>query len=183
MSVDESKQIALSYETDYEIDDEVFYEPFKVLRNVNASWPSWWNGRNGQRKVETLIKAFKTRRNVKQACINARISYDQYVYFCKIHPSFASLKARIESALTGEVKDGYTLDLMKPENAQLRERYLLRQEPNVYDPFAGSRVPDGAAVKLTAEAFLDADGNMIVSEQAAELIDQIENGDSQSKTE
>jgi hypothetical protein len=87
-----------------------------------------------------------------------------------------SLKDRIESALTGVVKDGYTLDLMKPENAQLRERYLLRQEPNVYDPFAGNLAPAGAAVKLTAEAFLDADGNMIVSKQAAELIDEIENG-------
>jgi hypothetical protein len=178
---EQSRQLALAYEKDYEIIDDALYEPLVILKNVNAYHDGWWNGNSGRKKVEQLIKAFKNRSNIKQACMLARISVAQYKYFCQVHTTFHAIKSILQDALTTAVKQAFTSDLLKPENAQIRERYMLRQEPEVYDPKRGQlNAPQGAAARITAEAFVDDQGNLLVSKQMSEFLDEDEDGNSQT---
>jgi hypothetical protein len=128
-----TEEIILSYQSDYTIDDEAFYEPFVLLKAIYGSRPAWWNGERGKKKVEKLFEAFKMDTTIKEACVYSGISIDQYKYFCEIHSSFSTIKERLHDSFVIKVKELYIADLLNPDSkyAPMRERYLLRQEPIV----------------------------------------------------
>lgn len=69
--------------TAYTIKDK-FFGVLKVQKSANA----WWMDRV---KLNSLITSFKYGVNIKEACILAGISEDQYKYFKGLHPEFSSI--------------------------------------------------------------------------------------------
>jgi len=70
-------------------------------------------------------------------------------------------------------------DLANPTGFRSRQWYLERKQPHIYGRDIGAYTPPPpeAAQKITAEAFLDEDGNMIISKETRETIHK-EYGDS-----
>lgn len=172
---DKTTALALAYEKDYEIDDEAFVEPFVVLKLVARESFAWWNGNKGRRKVERLIEGFKTDLKTEECMVFAGISRTQYYYFCEIHPLFYNLKQRLKTVMAISAKRGLVKDVTNPEGFRTRQWYLEKRQPEIYgrDISAYQNLPPaGATAKISAEAFLDKDGNMLVSKQTAELLNK-----------
>jgi len=164
-------EIEPAYEPDYEITDIVFSEPFVLLKPLSEGRPHWWSDRG---KVLQLIDAFKMDLTISEACVKAGISVDQYKYFCKIHPYFSTVKARCKSFAPILAKEGLISDLKSPDGARSRQWYLERRQPHLYGRDIGAYTPPPpeAATKVTAEAFLDNEGKLLVSRQTAEVLKQ-----------
>lgn len=176
---EESKEIVMAYEPDYEIDDKVFFEPFQVLKLVSRESFAWWNGIEGRGKVERLISAFKNDLNIFEACISAGISRDQYMYFCKIHPRFLTVKQRCKGVLSILAKQGLAGDIVHKEGFRTRQWYLEKRQSSIYGRDIGVNTPPPAeaATKVTGEAFLDKDGKLIISKQTAEALQHTDGED------
>lgn len=166
---EKTTEIAIAYEPDYTIEDKAFFEPFVVMRAIGQGLPAWWADRL---KVQNLINAFKMDLTVHEACIMAGISKNQYVYFCKIHPAFLSIKGRLKGVLGISAKQGLVADIINPEGFRSRQWYLERKQPHIYGRDIGAYTPPPAeaASKVTAEAFLDKDGNMILGRKTQEIL-------------
>lgn len=67
----------------YLLKDKTFGE-LKVLSSANA----WYTDKG---KLERLIMAFKYDATIKEACLLAGISIDQYKYFLELHPEFSPI--------------------------------------------------------------------------------------------
>lgn len=175
--------MAIAYEKDYEIEDEVLSEPFVILKPVGREGYAWWNGKKGKGKVERLIDALKTDLKVSEACVFAGISVDQYRYFCEVHKSVSLVKARCKAYVAILAKRGLAVDMKNPKESRARQWYLERKQPEIYGRNIGANitVPPNAAAKLTGEAFLDDEGKIIISRQTAEYLEQAD-GDDQDGT-
>lgn len=170
---EESTDITISYEPDYAIEDKVLFEPFTVLKTSTYSkGNAWWNGDDGKGKVERLIAGFKNDLTIYEACISAGISRDQYMYFCKIHPTFSAVKARCKSVLSVLAKQGIAGDITHKQGFRTRQWYLEKRQPQVYGRDIGVNTPPPAeaATKITGEAFLDKDGKVLISKQTQEAL-------------
>lgn len=178
--MDTDKELSIAYEPDYEIVDKMFAEPFVIMKSVSIGRPHWWGDKL---KVEKLIDGLKKDFPVEDACIQAGISKNQYTYFCHVHPTFLTLKARLTRYVPMQAMQGIVNDVMDPEGARARMWYLERREPHRYGRDIGAYTPPPAdAVKrITAEAFLDKDGNLLVSKQMAEVLDMEDNGDNKNQ--
>lgn len=168
--IEEPKQeLALpEYVPDYEIMDVVFAEPFVVMKPVQIGRPPWWSDRQ---KTEALIAAFKMDYTIDEACIQAGITKRQYEYFCQVHPTFVALKARCKRFVGMASKRTIVAAVADPKSAQW---YLERRQPEIYGRDIGAYAPPPAAAasKITGEAYLDAEGNVLVSRQTAEVLKQ-----------
>lgn len=172
----------VAYEKDYEIHDIVFFEPFVVYKPASEMGaPRWWAERG---KVQALINAFKMDMTNQEACIQAGISIDQYKYFCKVHPHFLTVKARCKSFAPIVAKQGLMTDLANPAGFRTRQWYLERKQPHIYGRDIGAYTPPpaAAAAKVTAEAFLNEHGEVVMSRQTAEILNK-EYGDSDETPE
>lgn len=111
-------------EVAYVITDKYFEEGFEVVKSLNA----WWMDRG---KVTNLIAGFKNGYNIKQSCIYAGISIDQYKYFLEIHPGFSTVKEiceelskmLIEAGLTQQVQKANPAVLMWAAERRIPEKY------------------------------------------------------------
>lgn len=181
---EEKKELAApEYITAYTIDDELFAEPFIILKPVATGRPSWWENRI---KVENLIAAFKMDLTIEEACVKARISVAQYKYFCEIHPHFSAVKSRLKSFVPIVAKTGLLSDLNDPDGSRARQWYLERRQPHLYGRDIGAFTPPPAAAaqKITAEAYLDGEGKVLVSRQTAEILTkEYGNEDGENKPE
>ena len=169
-TIDEKpKEIDFAYEPDYTIEDIVFFEPFVVMKPLGNGRPNWWSNRV---KVESLIAAFKMDLTIPEACVQAGISLTQYQYFCKIHSTFVDIKRRCKSFAPIVAKQGLFADLKHPSGFRSRQWYLERKQPHIYGRDIGAYTPPppDAAQKITAEAFLDEDGNVLVTRKMQEKI-------------
>lgn len=168
---DKTQEIDLAYEPDYTIEDIVFFEPFVVMKPIGDGRPNWWSNRG---KVENLIAAFKQDFTIAESCVQAGISIDQYKYFCRIHPKFSTVKVRCKSFAPIVAKQGLMKDLAHPTGFRSRQWYLERKQPHIYGRDIGAYTPPPAeaAQKVTAEAFLDGEGKVIVSKQTKEILKQ-----------
>lgn len=169
--------IVLSYAEDYRILDEALPEAFIVYRAVNIGRPAWWNGEVGRQKVLRLIDGFKADLLNEEAFIFAGITTNQYRSFCTVHATFPLVKARCKRVMEISAKIGLAIDMKNPKESKARQWFLERKQPDTYGRNIGSgetAPPVGAAVRITAEAFVDQDGKMIISKQLAE--DLIEDG-------
>ncbi len=172
-TIEQPTEIEIAYEPDYSITDKVFFEPFVVMKTATYSKGSaWWNGQEGRGKVERLIGGFKNDLTVNEACISAGISREQYKYFCKIHPTFVSVKARCTGVLSILAKQGIAGDITHKQGFRTRQWYLEKRQPQVYGRDIGVNTPPPAeaATKVTGEAFLDKDGKVLISKQTQEAI-------------
>lgn len=163
-------EIAIAYEPDYEIDDPMFAEPFVVLKPItHTGRPPWWGNKN---KVLAIINAYKSDFTNSEACVEAGITFQQLTYFCKIHPHFLAVKTRLKKAVVIIAKRGIVHDVALLAGFKSRQWYLERKQPHIYgrDIGAYSPPPADATAKITAEAFLNKDGKIIASRQAAELL-------------
>lgn len=170
---EQTTALAIAYEPDYEIDDDAFAEPFVVLKPANREGFAWFNGNKGRRKVERLITAFKADMKTEECLVFTGITRGQYYYFCELHPAFLDIKQRLKTVLAISAKQGLVNDVRNPEGFRTRQWYLEKRQPEIYgrDISAYQGLPPpGATAKLSAEAFLDKDGRMIVSKQTAELL-------------
>lgn len=182
---EEKLEIEIAYEPDYTVDDKVFFEPFVVLKTATYSkGNAWWNGEGGRGKVERLIAGFKNDLTIYEACISAGISRDQYMYFCKIHPTFSAVKARCKSVLAVLAKQGIAGDITHAQGFRTRQWYLEKRQPQVYGRDIGVNTPPPAeaATKITGEAFLDKEGKVLISKQTQEAIDQEYGDDTETPT-
>jgi hypothetical protein len=180
---DKTDALEEAYEPDYEMTDIVFFEPFVVMKPIGIEGYAWWNGPSGRSKVQNLINAFKMDMTVMEGCIQAGISLTQYKYFCRIHPTFVSIKARCKQFSPIVAKQGLMNDIASKDGFRSRQWFLERKQPHIYGRDIGAYTPPptNAVVKVTAEAFLDKDGEMVVSKQMAELLDEY--GDSENTAE
>ena len=179
--IEESKnELALGYEKAYELDDITFFEPLIILKPINDGRPNWWHD---SAKVHTLIEAFKSDFTVSEACVKAKISQDQYKYFCRVHPQFLTVKARCKEYAVIIAKQGLMADLADPEQSRTRQWFLEKRQPQTYGRDIGAYTPPPAqaATRITGEAFLDKDGKVIVSTQTAEMLKK-EYGDNPDDT-
>lgn len=167
-----STEIELAYETDYFIEDQAFFEPFEVKRPIGIDGYAWWNGDQGKIKVTKLFDAFKTDYTIHEACISTGISLTQYQYFCKVHRNFIEIKRRCKAVLAIAAKRGLVGDITHKEGFRSRQWYLERKQPHLYGRDIGAYTPPPpeAASKVTAEAYLDEDGKMIISKQTLEVL-------------
>jgi hypothetical protein len=166
---EKTAELDYAYEPDYTVEDIVLSEPFVVMKPIGDGRPNWWGSRV---KVESLIAGFKFDLTVAEACIQAGITVDQYKYFCKIHPKFLTVKARCKSYSPIVAKQGLFGDLKHPSGFRSRQWYLERKQPHIYGRDIGAYTPPppDAAQKITAEAFLDEDGNVLVTRKMQEKI-------------
>lgn len=169
---EELREIDIAYEPDYEITDKVFFEPFVVMKPITRAGFAWWNGVEGRGKVERLIAAFKNDLTVNEACISAGISREQYIYFCRVHPLFSTVKVRCKSVVAILAKQGIVGDVTHAEGYRSRQWYLEKRQPHLYGRDIGVNTPPPAeaTTKITGEAFLDKEGKVIVSTQTAEAL-------------
>lgn len=63
---------------------DVTFGELKVQNSANA----WWTDKG---KLERLVTAFKYDGTIKEACLLAGISIDQYRYFIELHPEFSPI--------------------------------------------------------------------------------------------
>lgn len=162
-----------AYETDYTIEDPAFFEPFVVVKPIGRAGFAWWNGIPGEGKVQKLIEAFKIDLTIQEACIWSGISMDQYKYFCKMHPSFSTVKHRCKGVLSIAAKRGLVVDISDPKGFRSRQWYLERKQPKLYGrPHEIPTMPEGTAQlgTIVQRAFTDKDGKVLVTETTASVI-------------
>lgn len=166
-------ELELAYEEDYRIEDQAFFEPFVVKKASNPGRIAWWNGEAiGGGKVRLLLAAFKMDLTVQEACIYAAISFQQYKYFCQIHPEFTGLKSRLKGVLAIAAKQGLVGDIAHKEGYRSRQWYLERKQPKLYGrPHEIPELPDGATslTALVQRAFTDEDGKTITQTTASRI--------------
>ena len=170
--IPDDKALKVLYEVDYEINDVAFFEPFQVFKPVGREGFAWWNGAEGRGKVEKLFNAFKIDLTVGESCISAGISYEQYRYFGEVHPLLSQVKQRLKGVLPIAAKQGLVKDIQSDEGYRSRQWYLERRQPEIYGRDTGAIAipPGGSVARRIEEAFMDEDGNVIMSRQAAELL-------------
>lgn len=161
-----SADLELAYEEDYRIDDAAFHEPFIVRKAINAGLPGWWNGEaTGGGKVRMLIAAFKMDFTNQEACIYAGISFEQYKYFCQIHPEFSGRKARLKGVLSIAAKQGLVRDIAHDKGFKSRQWYLERKQPKLYGrPHEIPQLPEGTntLTSVVQKAFTGEDGKPLI---------------------
>lgn len=179
----ETKELVEMYETDYIIDDTMFTEPFEVKKPRGIENRAWWKDSD---RVRQLFNAFKAGSNRERACVRAGISIDQYKYFCEKHPQFLVERDRCKEFLMILVEDGLVADAKDPKAKATRMFLAKVLDPEKYISASTTRPellpPPNAAKRFSAEAFLDEEGNMIVSQQTMEAL-QKEYGDINGKPE
>jgi hypothetical protein len=106
----------------YVIPDKGFGK-FEVLRGKSGTW---WNERG---KVENLITGFKNGYNIKQSCIYAGISIDQWDYFVELHPDFYRVKEICENIGDMLIESGIVSHLKK-ETASVLMWAAERRNPS-----------------------------------------------------
>src|ERR1700679_345216 len=96
-------------------------EAFAVKQSANA----WWMERV---KVYALLLAFRYGANVKNACIFAGISIEQWKYFNEMHPDFYTLKERISAVMV--IRAGFVINnAIEQGNAKIALRWLACHDP------------------------------------------------------
>lgn len=162
--------LELSYEEDYRIDDPAFHEPLIIRKAINAGLPGWWNGEAvGGGKVRMLIAGFKMDFTVQESCIYAGISFQQYKYFCQVHPQFLPLKARLKGTLAIAAKQGLVKDITHASGFRSRQWYLERKQPKLYGrPHEIPLLPDNATTltSIVQRAFTGEDGKSVLETTA-----------------
>ena len=78
-----------------------------------------------------LIAGFKIGYNIKESCILAGISMDQYKYFFELHPNFSTIKEACESYLGMWAKTGIH-NLLKKGDGKTIRWYAERCMPEEY---------------------------------------------------
>jgi len=154
-----------TYEVAYMLEDNILGEPFAVFKPLNPGRPAWWMDVG---KVTKLVASFKMGMSVGQALNEVRITKDQYYMFLQIHPSFADVKERCAEFLGGLAKRRLLRALGNPMDDSTFKWYLERTEPQTFG--RQEAMPAGAATKVTGEAWLDAQGKVLVSKQTAEIL-------------
>lgn len=111
------------HEIAYTINDK-YFTGFEVEKSANA----WWMERG---KVEALIQCFKQGYNVKQSCVYANISPDQYKYFLQKHPGFSTVKEYCEEVCKMMAETAIFRDLQSGKGDMVRW-YAERRIPEKY---------------------------------------------------
>jgi hypothetical protein len=171
--------------TAYLLKDSLLAEPFPVLTSANA----WWIDKV---KLNSFVQGLKTHYFVKDACIFAGISIDQYKHFKAVHPEFVPLVPIFQNAMRYQAHQNVGLGLtankrVVDDNGQVAQVpdldtrlpmtrwYLERTER---ERFGKDTKP---AVELVArDTFQDDEGNTMVSERIARLFDTDNNAENQS---
>ncbi len=170
--------------------DKHLGEVFPVLE---ARGHAWWM--DAGVKLTELMSCFKRGNTVKQACYMIGITYEQYRDFRLLHHWLPQvirtykqliplrLKDIILEAAIGDEKKG------KKPNAKMALGAIrvfpdVEDDPDFADQKTPIAIPEGGSVVTKIEqAFLDEEGNIVMSRQMKERIKYEPNGNPQGLTD
>ena len=104
--------------------DDPYLPKFKLQKSAN----SWWTQRG---KLTALLTGFKLGFNIKETCILAGISLDQYKYFVSKHPDFSTVKEACEMFPSMLAKNNI-YNLLKKGDWRTTKWYAERCMPEEY---------------------------------------------------